>query len=262
MPAFVENLKELWQYRALLWSLIVRDLQVRYRGSFFGFLWTFLNPVLQMLVYSLVFKVYLRNNLPNYTFFLFVGLLPWNWLATSITAGASSITDRRDLITKVQFPPQILPATVIGAALVNYLLTLPLMLVLGWFFGVTPGAAVVAFPLVLLVQLLLVTGLVYLISSFNVTFRDLQHIVSNLVMFAFFLTPVLYAASQVPEPYRELLLKLNPFAALVASYQDIFVHGRWPDFANLGRVALLGTVLLMLGSSVMAARRESFAELA
>jgi lipopolysaccharide transport system permease protein len=258
----VENIKELYQYRALIMSLVVRELQVRYRGSLFGFLWTFMNPVLQMLVYTVVFKVYMRNDMPNYTYFLFVGLLPWNWAATSILAGTSSISDRRDLITKVKFPPQILPFTVVASALVNYLLTVPLMVCLGLFFGVQFHPCIIAFPLVITTQFLFVSGVAYTFSTFNVAFRDLAQILNNVMMFAFFLTPVLYSINQVPEKYRALSLLVNPFAAIIASYQAIFFYGQWPDFVSLGRVFLVGLFAFWLGATVMAGRRESFAEVA
>src|SRR5919201_7996 len=133
------NLRELYQYRALLWSLTQRELKARYRGSVLGFLWTFLNPTLLMLVYSLVFSVYTRNAIPHYTYFLFVGLLPWIWFSSSVGGGASAISDRRDLLTKVRFPAQVLPATVVATNLLNYALSLPLLLLLGLFFGVLPS---------------------------------------------------------------------------------------------------------------------------
>lgn len=258
----LENVRELFQYRALLFSLIGRDLKGRYRGSVFGFLWTFLNPVLQMLVYSVVFHVYLGNGIDHYPYFLFVGLLPWNWLATSLLTGVSSISDRRDLITKVKFPPQILPMTVIGSALANYLLTLPLMLAFGFANGIHYGLVVVAFPIVVAVQLLVTTGIVYFVASVNVTFRDLQHILGNLVMFAFFLTPIMYSADQIPEQFRRLELLLNPAAVLVRSYQDIFYSGAWPNFRALGRTAVLGALLFIGGSLFMGTKREDFAEFA
>jgi lipopolysaccharide transport system permease protein len=262
MSAMMENLAELRQYRALLFSLIARELQVRYRGSVLGFLWTFLNPILQMVVYSLVFGVYQRIAMPNYSYFLFVGLLPWNWLATSVIGGTSAISDRRDLISKVKFPPQILPATIIGSAFCNYLFALPLMIGFGVLSGVHFGVALIAFPVVAFAQLLLTSGIVYITATINVTFRDLQHMLGNLIMFAFFLTPVLYPTTTIPEKYRPLVLMVNPFAALMDSYQDIFFRSAWPDFAGLGRVALLGLLLFWLGSIFMSARREAFAELA
>ena len=145
----IRNLQELWQYRALLWNLTQRELKARYRGSALGFLWTFVNPLLLMAVYALVFGVIQKSNIPHYTYFVFVGLLPWIWFSTSVGAGASTISDRRDLLTKVRFPAQVLPATVVGTNLVNFLLSLPLMVAMGALFGVWPSVHALAFPLVL-----------------------------------------------------------------------------------------------------------------
>ncbi len=256
----LENLAELYRYRALIGSLVVRELAVRYRGSVLGFLWTFLNPLLSMAVYSLVFSVYMRNPMENYTYFLFVGLLPWMWFGTCVSSGTSSISDRRDLVSKVRFPPQTLPVVVILSSLCNYLLSLPLMFGLALLTGASVSWTIVTFPLIVAVQLLFTTGLVYVTSSINVVFRDLQHILPNLLQFAFFLTPVLYSAEQIPERYRELLLKANPMATLIGAYQDVFFHGRLPDFIGLGIVASGSVLLLVVGSKVMALRRESFAE--
>ena len=118
----LRNLRELYQYRALLWSLTLRELKARYRGSVLGFLWTFLNPTLLMVTYALVFGVFMKSPIKNYVFFLFVGLLPWTFFSNSVGMGASAISDRRDLLTKVRFPAQVLPATVVTTNLINYLL--------------------------------------------------------------------------------------------------------------------------------------------
>jgi lipopolysaccharide transport system permease protein len=233
---------------------------VRYRGSALGFLWTFLNPLLTMAVYSLVFSVYMRNPMKNYTGFLFVGLLPWIWFSTAMTSGTSSISDRRDLINKVKFPPQLLPAVVIGSAFCNYLLSLPLMVLLLLVSGNDIRVHVLWFPLIALLQLVFSTGLVYVTSSINVVFRDLQHIVVNLLQFVFFLTPVIYSVEQIPEKYREMLLLLNPMATLVGSYQDIFFYGREPNWRGLLVFAGLAWTSFFLGSHFLGARRESFAE--
>lgn len=257
-----ENLSELYQYRALLWNLISQELKVRYRGSVLGFFWTFLNPLLQMAVYSLVFSVYMRSDEPNYTYFLFVGLLPWNWFATSLLTGTSAISDRRDLISKVKFPPQILPATVMGSALLNYLFTLPLMLAYAIYLKVPLGLPLLAFPVVIFAQMLLTFGLVHITATLNVAFRDLQHILGNLVMFAFFLTPVLYPVRQLPERYQELVLLLNPMATLIQMQRDIFVSNQWPDGMALLRTLLIGLLVYIVGASAMANRREDFAEVA
>jgi len=258
----LRNLRELYQYRALLWSLTQRELKARYRGSALGFLWTFLNPTLLMLVYSLVFSVYMRQNIPNYTFFMFVGLLPWISFTASVSGGASAISDRRDLLTKVRFPAQVLPATVVLTNLINYLLSLPLMVALGYFFGVSISWHAALFPLVLLVQLLFTLALSYLVSALNVAFRDLQHLVGNLLTLWFFLTPILYAPETIPAAVRDAAILGNPMATIVTSYQAIFYHHQLPDFRALGLVALVSGVLLWLATSVFERRREEFAELA
>jgi lipopolysaccharide transport system permease protein len=255
------NLSELYQYRALLWSLTQRELKARYRNSVLGFLWTFLNPTLHMVVYALLFSVYMRQQIQNYAYFMFIGLLPWIWFTTSIGAGASAISDRRDLLTKVRFPAQVLPATVVATNFCNYLFSLPLMLGLGAVYGVYPTWVAIAFPLVVAIQMLFTLALAYLISALNVAFRDLQHIVGNLLTLSFFLTPVLYRPESIPEKFRELALLANPMAALVTSYQAIFYEQRLPDARPLVFVTGVSLVLLWGATQVFERRREDFAEL-
>lgn len=210
----IRLVRELYQYRGLLISLVQRELKARYRGSFLGFLWTFLNPTLHMLVYVLLFTVVMRQNIPNFPFFMFVGLLPWIWFSTSVGGGASAISDRRDLLTKVRFPAQVLPTSVVVTNLCNFVLSLPLMLVLGMAYGQWPTWHVVLFPVVVLIQLTFTLALTYILAAINVTFRDLQHIVSNLLTLWFFATPVLYPLSTIQdESARSLMLALIPWSA-------------------------------------------------
>jgi lipopolysaccharide transport system permease protein len=257
----IRNLRELHQYRALLWSLTLRELKARYRGSVLGFFWTFLNPTLLMLVYALVFSVYMRQRIQHYPYFMFVGLLPWVWFSTSIGAGASTISDRRDLLTKVRFPAQVLPATVVLTTLCNFLLSVPLVVGLGLAYGVYPSVHAVAFPLVVAVQLLFTLALAYIISALNVFFRDLQHIIGNFLTLWFFVTPVLYQPSTIPERFRTLAVWLNPMAILVTSYQAVFYEHRWPNPAPLGSLALFALLLMWAASELFERRREEFAEL-
>lgn len=257
-----ENLIELYQYRALIINLISRELKVRYRGSLFGFLWTFLNPLLQIAIYSLVFRVYMRSAIEHYAYFLFTGLLPWQWFSTSLMGGTSSISDKRALITKVKFPPQILPVTVIGSALVNFLLTLPILLIMAYFEGIPLGLSVVCFPLFVLIQIVFSLGLIYITASLNVMFRDLEHILGNMLLFWFFLTPLVYSVDQIPESFRRFVLILNPMACLVQSYHEILFLHQWPSGGRLAFVSVISIALLWLGSKLMASYRESFAEFA
>jgi lipopolysaccharide transport system permease protein len=260
-PPVVRNLSEIYQYRALLWNLVQRELKARYRGSVLGFLWTFLNPTLLMLVYALLFTVYMRQNMEHYLLFMFIGILAWTWFGSSVAGGASAISDRRDLLTKVKFPAQVLPATLVVTNGINFLLSLPLMFALSFAYGVFPSWHLVFLPVIFTIQLALTLGLSYLVSALNVTFRDLQHIVSNLLTLGFFLTPILYPVSIIPERFQGLAVMLNPMAALITSYQDIFYYQRIPQAAPLAVAASVALVLLVGASVFFERRREDFAEL-
>lgn len=262
MPAsMIRNLRELYRYRALLWSLTQRELKARYRGSVLGFLWTFLNPTLQMGVYALLFRGVLLQDVPNFVYFVFVGLLPWICFSSSVGSGASAISDRRDLLTKVRFPAQVLPATVVLTQVINYLFALPLMFGLGAIHGIWPSWHALAFFPLLALQMLFTLALTYVLSALNVAFRDLQQIVSNLLTLAFFLTPVLFPLSKIPEGWRGAALWSNPMAALITSYQAIFVEHRLPQPAPLLAVAGISLALLWVSSLIFERRREEFAEL-
>ncbi|QSQ25075.1 ABC transporter permease [Pyxidicoccus parkwayensis] len=257
----IRLVRELYLYRGLLLSLVQRELKARYRGSFLGFLWTFLNPTLHMLVYALLFTVVMRQNTPNYAYFMFVGLLPWLWFSTSLSGGASAISDRRDLMTKVRFPAQVLPTTVVVTNLCNYLLSLPLMLALGFFYGQWPTWHIILFPVLVVIQLIFTMALAYILAAINVTFRDLQHIVSNLLTMWFFCTPVLFRLTSIQdERLRTLVATLNPMVSLITSYQAIFYEHRLPDAAPLFGVGVFSVLLMWCASMIFEARREEFAE--
>jgi lipopolysaccharide transport system permease protein len=258
----IRNLRELYQYRALLWNLTLRELKARYRASVLGFLWTFLNPTLQMAVYSLMFGLIIKQDIPHYPYFIFVGMLPWIFFSSSVLGGTSAISDRRDLLTKVRFPPQVLPATVVTTNLANYLLSLPLMFGLGLLSDMVPSWHVVFFVPILLLQVLFTLAATYVLSALNVAFRDLQHIVGNLLMLAFFGTPVLWPITRVNSDLtRKLLMYCNPMGAIVIAYRDIFYDHQIPNWHPLAAVAVESIVMLWVASIIFERRREEFAEL-
>lgn len=257
----IKNLKELYQYRALLWSLTLRELRARYRASVLGFLWTFLNPTLSMGVYALVFGKLMPNPDSHYPYAIFAALLPWIYFSSSVVGGASSVSDRRDLLTKVRFPAQVLPATVVTTNLVNYVLSLPLLLALGAFFGVVPTWHYLFFLPIVALQTLFTLAVAYLLSALNVAFRDLQHIVANLLQLMFFLTPVLWRIDLAPTWAHRPIVYLNPMAALVQGYRAIFIDHEIPPWKPLVAVAIISVVLLWVSSAVFERRREEFAEL-
>lgn len=264
----IQNLTELYQYRALLFALSVRELKARYRASVLGFLWTFLNPTLNMLVYVLVFGMLMRNSIPNYAYYLFTGLLPWIYFSSSVLGGTSSVSDRRDLLTKVRFPAQVLPATVVLTNLLNFLLSLPLLIGLGFFFGITPTWHIVFLIPVLFVQTFFTLAITYLFAALNVAFRDLQHIVSNIVQMVFFLTPVLWDLKTVPpigtlskEESQQMLLTFNPMASVMSAWRDIFYEQKIPQWEPLITVSIIALIVMAISTTVFERRREEFAEL-
>jgi lipopolysaccharide transport system permease protein len=258
-PAIDSHLRELVRYRGLVSSLILRELKARYRGSVLGFLWTFLNPLMLLAVYALVFSVYFRIQMEHYAGFMFTGLLPWIWFASSLLEGTTAIASGGSLITKVLFPGQILPLVKVGANLLNYLLSLPILLLFLIFMGLTPGPALGWLPLVVAVHLIFIVGLTLGLATLNVFLRDIQHILSNLVTLWFFLTPILYPLSQVPPAFRRWVL-LNPATLITLSYQDIFFYGRTPNLWYLGVFFLLALLVLGLGITLFEHYKEMLAE--
>ena len=253
---------QLYAYRALVASLVWRQLATRYRRSILGVLWTILNPLLLMGVYSLVFAFYLRVRTPHYPAFVFSGLLPWLWFASSLGEGVNAIVGGGGLVTRVHFPPQILPAVTVLANLANFLLSLPVLIVFLALYGVAPTGRWLLLPVIMAIQLVFTLGIVFLVAALNVHYRDVQHLVANAIMLLFFLTPVLYPADQVPAVVRRFLW-LNPLTGIIQSYQAIFLGhaANWgiPHRA-LACSVVAGILIAVLGTFTLERLRDSFAE--
>jgi ABC-type polysaccharide/polyol phosphate export permease len=253
------DIRDTCRYRSLIWNLVVKELKLRYRGSVLGFFWSFLNPLLLMAVYALVFSVYLRINMKHYAIFMFCGLLPWIWFSASLLEGVNSIVGRGDLITKAFFPPQILPLITLFSNLINFLLSLPILFIFLWASHVLPGWPLLTLPVILLAQLFFTLGMVLALSALNVHFRDLTHILGNLLTLWFFVSPIIYPLSQVPERYR-FLIDFNPMGLLTLMYQDVFFYNRLPDLRILGLLILFGILVTIIGNAIFNSYRETFAE--
>jgi ABC-type polysaccharide/polyol phosphate export permease len=255
----VEGLKQLYRYRALVQILILRELKARYRGTFLGFLWSFVNPLILMATYVVVFSVYFRIDMENYPVFLLCGILPWAWFSSSLSEATHSIISNGGLIKKVYLPSEIFPLVYVGSNMFHYLLSVPILLFFLILFKVKLSGVFLSFPLILCIQFLLTYGLVLILSSLAVQFRDLFHIVPNLLMIWFFITPIFYPITMVPEKYR-FLVNLNPMTYLMTAYQDIFFFNRLPSGPGLMVMVGLSFVLLMIGLSFFETRKDLFAE--
>ncbi len=253
------NVIELYRCRALIVSLVLREVKLRYLGSVLGFLWTFLNPLLLMCVYTIVFSVFFRIEVENYPVFLFCALIPWICFSHSILEGANSIIRGGDLITRVLFPAQVLPAVTVFSNLVNFILSLPLLFIFLLLFKVQIGIALIALPIVIVIQAVFTMGLVLIVSALNVHFRDIQHILSNLIIMWFFTTPIVYPSTSIPARLK-FITYINPMATLIKAYRDILFYRQFPNWLLLGIILCFGFLVFFLGNLIFNRYKESFPE--
>jgi lipopolysaccharide transport system permease protein len=259
------HLQQLFRYRPLIQSLVARELKARYRGSVLGFFWSFVNPLLLLLVYTFVFTVVMPGvhppDLQPFALFMFCGILPWTWFSSSLLEASNVLIAGGNLIRKVLFPAEVLPIVTVLAGLVHFCLGLPILAAFLIYYRVPIAPADLGwFPVIVLVQLVLTLGLALLVSALTVHFRDVRDLLANLLTLWFFASPIIYALSQVPEPVRGYL-NLNPFTHLAVSYQEVLFRSgpftQWPRLLAVGAGALL---VLVCGYFVFDRLRDTLAE--
>jgi lipopolysaccharide transport system permease protein len=241
--------ERLFYLRDLFRELISRDIKLRYKRSFLGIAWSLLNPLAQLLVFSFVFRFVLPLNIPDYTSFLFTGLLVWNWFQSALLAGTGAIVDNRELVKRPGFPPVVLPLVNVGSAFIHFLLALPVLLIFLLLSHIPLTAAVWWLPVLFSVQFVFTTGVVFLFSAIHVTFRDTQYLLGIGLMLGFYLSPVLYNSEVVPLAYR-WIYELNPMAVLIGAYRAILLQGASPDGQALFLLAIFSLLLVWAGYRV------------
>lgn len=245
--------------RDLLRELVVREMKLRYKESILGVAWSLLNPLLQLFVFNIVFSYIVPLDIPNYTAFLFVGLLAWNWFQSSLVAAATAIVDGRSLIKRPGFPSAILPVVTVMANLIHFLLALPILALFLLLTGIHFQAIVLLLPGVILIQFLLTLSLSYFLATFHVFFRDTQHLVSVFLLFLFYLSPIFYDAAAIPARFQ-FIYRLNPILHLLEAYRAILIQGVMPNWAPLALLTLFSAVLLILGYRLFLRASYSFVE--
>lgn len=251
--------KEVYSYREMLRNLVKRDLRTRYKASFLGFLWTFVNPLLQLVVYSAVFSTILRMNVDKYPMFLFVALLPWIFFSNCTQTGTTLIVSYGNLIKKIYFPREILPLANASAGLINLALSFLIAFVALFIFKIPLNISLIALPLVMLVQFIFTLGFVYFLSALNVCFRDIEHLWGILTMAWFYLTPIVYPLDMVPSKYIQYFF-YNPFTAFIMAYRDILYRGIFPNFTILFNLLIISLLILLFGYLVFKRLEHNFAE--
>lgn len=248
------DLNHIYRYRELVRNLTVRDLKVRYRNSLLGFLWAWGNPIMMTLVFTIVFEVIAPNAIANYPLFILIGWLAWGFTTAGVTEGIGSIVSNSQLVKKVWFPRQVLPASAVLANAANFIFALPLVAVLIVYYRIEiQPALLLYFPVIFVSQLALIMGLAFFLSAANVYFRDTGVITGVLLTAWFFLTPVFYSVPQLTENYSRLVYYLNPMASIIEAYRNILYGSPNgappgpPDIGFLLRTLATSIVVLLLG---------------
>lgn len=255
----MNSLKELYNYREMLFNLVKKDLRTRYKGSVLGFLWTFVNPLLQLVVYTMVFSVIMRSNIPKYYIYLFVALVPWIFFSTSLTAGSSSILGNKDLIKKIYFPRIIIPMAVVNGAFMNMIFTFVVVFAALIFSGIGISKYILLLPVILILEYLLALGLSFVVSGLNVYFRDLEHILGILTMAWMYGTPILYSIDMVPEKLLPIF-NLNPMTPIIVAIRDILYYKRMPDLSHMGMILIWSIGFIVIGYWSFQKLQRNFAE--
>jgi len=231
------RLRELWAYRELAFFLVWRDVKVRYKQTALGVIWVVIQPLFLALLFTVIFGQLAGISSAGvpYALFAFVGLLPWNLFAKGLSEGSTSLVANERLVTKVYFPRLILPASAVVGGLVDFTISLGVLVALMLYFGVVPTIAILALPLLVFVAIISAMGIAFCLSAIDARYRDVRYTLPFLTQLWFFVTPVVYPISLVPEAWR-WLYALNPMVGVVEGF-------RW---ALLGRAWTLDPILMAL----------------
>ena len=251
--------KELYQYRELLKTNVKKEIRVKYKGSVLGVLWSFLNPLLMVAVYAIVFPYLMRTTQENYLIFLITGIIPWIFFTTVVTSGCNCVWINGGIIKKVYFPREILPISVVLSALVNFLISCIIILIFVIFGGIGVSVQILWLPVIAIIQSALSLGLLFILSAINVYIKDIEYIVQFIMNLLFYATPIVYDVTMIPERFRWILY-LNPMAHFLDAYRAIFYSKTMPDLKSLGIIGLISFLVLIIGYKIFKKLEKGFAE--
>ena len=251
----------LYEYRELLKSNIKKEIRGKYKGSALGVLWSFINPLLQVVVYAIVFRYIMRFKIDNYTQFIICGIIPWTFFTNVINQGTTTIRANAGIIKKVYFPREILPISVAVSGLINFLISC--VIVLAFCIPVVGVSWHLVFvPLIALIQSMFTLGLVFALSSINIYIKDVEYIVSFILNMLFYGTTILYDASMfVDAPaFLMTLVKINPLTVMISEFRSVFLYHEVPALKPLLAIGILSVVVLVLGYMIFKKLEKGFAE--
>ena len=239
----LQRIKNIYTYRDMIYSLVRRELRGRYKGSVLGFLWTYINPLCQIIVYSAVFSVIFRVQIDKFYLYLTIGMMPWVFFNTSVQGGSTCVRAQADLVKKIYFPREVIPISYVTSAFVNMLFSFIIVFfavfAAGW--GFNP-LALLFLPLIMIIEYILALGIAFIVSAVTVYFRDLEQIVGVMMMAWIYLTPIMYDVDFIPEQFRTLFF-INPMTPVIVVYHDILYYRVIPSSESLLQAVLVSLAI-------------------
>jgi lipopolysaccharide transport system permease protein len=245
--------------RDLLRELVLRDMKLRYKRSILGVGWSLLNPLAQLVVYRFVFEQVLRGSIPNFTAFLFTGVLVWNWFQMSLIFATTVVVDNRELIKRPGFPAAILPAVTVTSYLIHFLIALPVLLTVLITGGINITSTIILLPVIIAIQFALTLGLAYLCATLHVAFRDTQYLLAVALQLLFFLSSIFYEVTAIPARFQALY-HFNPMVTLIDAYRAVLIRGQLPHGEGLLSLSLTTVILLVAGYLVFVRASRHFVD--
>lgn len=255
--------KDIYSYRELLKTNVKKDIRGKYKGSFLGVLWSFLNPLLQVVVYWIVFPFIMgrAGTADNYLCYLVTGIIPWTFFTSVVNAGTVSMITNAGIIKKVYFPREILLISQVLSGIINFFISCIIVVI----FCIGTGAGIsyhlILLPVIAVIEMILSLGVIFILSALEVYVQDIEYVVSFLLNMGFYAAPILYQMSVLDGAgLLQRIISLNPFTVLIEGYRDIFMYHQWPDFTSLFMVLILALVILIVGYGIFKKLERGFAE--
>lgn len=255
----IEQIKEILKFKEMIRSWTRKELRTRYKGSFLGFLWTFVNPLLQLVVYSIIFPFVMKFNQENYAMFLFVALIPWNFFTSAMQGACGLIVWNSDMVTKVYFPREVLPISFTFSGLMNMIFSYAIVFPMLLLFHVPFTWNLLWLPVLMISQTILCLGIALLVSSINVYFRDIEYLIGIGIMALYFLTPIMYDINNLPERLQKIMY-INPMTGYVLMYRDVTFNGWGLDLKTLLFSFVYSVIVLIIGYITFEKLQRRFTE--
>jgi lipopolysaccharide transport system permease protein len=259
-PSIGRTLAGVRRYRHLLRNLVLKDLKLKYRGSVIGFLWSLAHPLLMAIVYTVAFTKILRVGSTGFVFYLMLGLLAWTFFVGSASMSTGAIADSGGLVKSVAFPRAILPIATVLFNLAQYVLSvlviLPLMMA---YSGIPVAAPMLLFPVFVALQAIFTIGVALILATATTFFRDVRHLVDVMLGMLFWVTPILYEVSKVPDRLH-YLIRLSPMSPYIVAYHQIFYDRQWPDTLTWVLTVSYAVSAAALGLWLIVRYEDGFAE--